>query len=224
MCWSQTAKGGASSLVLPKRTKEGERGDSVGHAVRWVRPSMLPVFSSSFVSFGHSLSLGERTSRSSERAPAGTPSGNADAPGGWLPSLTLALACSVNTTTSQLQEAIDRLAAETSQQRWDYRALAAHLESLASMFARTSRDQHREIVAQFHDCAGKLPYIDDCDFGALVLENAANAVADGELRALLLCEARFRASWCVQSSTAGGEAIARAVHLRRIAERVQNAG
>ncbi len=30
-----------------------------------------------------------RTSRSSERAPAGTPSGDAGAPGGWLPSLTL---------------------------------------------------------------------------------------------------------------------------------------
>ncbi|MDB6122740.1 MAG: hypothetical protein JWQ71_1733 [Pedosphaera sp.] len=130
----------------------------------------------------------------------------------------------MRSTTSQLQEARDRLVAETFQQRWDYRALAAHLESLASMFARTSRDLHRELVAQFHDCAGKLPYIDGCDFGALVLESAADAVADGELRAFLLCEARFRATWCVQAATAGGEAIARAVHLKRLDERIQNAG
>src|SRR3954453_7027896 len=125
----------------------------------------------------------------------------------------------MRTTTSQLREARDRLAAETFQQRWDYCALAAHLESLASMFAQTSRDQHRELAAQFHDCAGKLPYIDDCDFGALVLESAADAVADGELRAFLLSEARFRALWCVQAATAGGEANARALHLRRIDER-----
>jgi hypothetical protein len=134
------------------------------------------------------------------------------------------LVCIVRTTTSQLKEARERLAAETFQQRWDFRALAAHLESLAGMFARTSRDQHRELVAQFHDCAGKLPYIDDCDFGALVLENAADAVADNELRAFLLSEARFRAAWCVQAATAGGEAIARAAHLRRLDERIQNAG
>jgi hypothetical protein len=31
--------------------------------------------------------IGKRTRRSIERAPAGTPSGDADAPGGWLPSL-----------------------------------------------------------------------------------------------------------------------------------------
>ena len=52
---------GAPSLVLPKRTKEGERGDSVGYAVRRARPSLLPAFSSSFVSFGYQLALGERT-------------------------------------------------------------------------------------------------------------------------------------------------------------------
>ncbi len=92
------------------------------------------------------------------------------------------------------------------------------------MFARTSRDQHRELVAQFHDCAGKLPYVDDCDYGALVLESASEAVTDGDLRVLLLSEARFRAMWCVQAATAGGEALARAVHLRRLDERTQNAG
>ena len=133
------------------------------------------------------------------------------------------LACIVR-TTSHLQQARERLVTQTFQERWDYRALAAHLESLVSVFARTSRDQHRELIAQFHDCAGKLPYVDDCDFGALVLEDAADAVTDSELREFLLSEARFRATWCVQAATAGGEAIARSVHLRRLDERIQKAG
>ena len=38
-----------------------------------------------------------RTRRSSERAPAGTPSGDADVAGGWLPSLTLAFGVAVGT-------------------------------------------------------------------------------------------------------------------------------
>ena len=130
----------------------------------------------------------------------------------------------MRSATSHLQQAKERLVADTFQQRWDYRALAGHLESLASMFVRTSRDQHRDLIAQFHDCAGKLPYVDDCDFGALVLEGAAEVVTDEELREFLLTEARFRAMWCVQAATAGGEAIARSVHLRRLDERTQNAG
>ncbi len=50
--------GGASSLVLPKGTKDGERGDSVTYAVRWALPGLLSAFSSCFVSFGYQLSLG----------------------------------------------------------------------------------------------------------------------------------------------------------------------
>ena len=83
---------GASCFVLPKGTKEGERGDLVGHALRRAVPSLLPTLSSSFVSFGYQCPLGWRTRRCSERAPAGTPSGDAGAPGGWLPSLTLSFA------------------------------------------------------------------------------------------------------------------------------------
>jgi hypothetical protein len=45
---------------------------------------------------GRSTTEFNRTIRSSERAPAGTPSGDADVPGGWLPSLTLAFATDMN--------------------------------------------------------------------------------------------------------------------------------
>jgi hypothetical protein len=62
---------GPSTLVLPKGTKEGERGDSVGYAVRQALPSLLPAFSSSFVSFGYQLSLGsEPDGPTNRRQPA----------------------------------------------------------------------------------------------------------------------------------------------------------
>jgi hypothetical protein len=62
---------GASSLVLPKGTKKGERGDAVGYAVRRALPSLLPAFSSSFVSFGYQLSLGSEPDGSANgRQPA----------------------------------------------------------------------------------------------------------------------------------------------------------
>lgn len=68
------------------------------------------------------------------------------------------------------------------QQSFDYRQLSAHLESLAGMFTRVSRDQFRELAAQVHNCAGKLPYVDDCDYGALVLESVSDIAATAELR------------------------------------------
>jgi hypothetical protein len=72
-----------------------------------------------------------------------------------------------------LKDEIDRarvkLRDEKFHQHWDFRALSEDLEKLAVMFQRTSQDQHRDIIAQFHDCAGKLPYAFDQDFGALVL-------------------------------------------------------
>lgn len=90
------------------------------------------------------------------------------------------------------------------------------------MLTRVSRDQFRELAAQVHDCAGKLPYVDDCDYGALVLESVSDTAASAELRLSILTEARFRALWCVQGATAGGEAIALGQHLNRLDDKIQN--
>jgi hypothetical protein len=124
--------------------------------------------------------------------------------------------------STELDRARDRLRNEKFHQQWDYRILAEHLEKLASMFQRTSRDQHRDLIAQFHDCAGKLPYAFDQDFGALVLEAIAVSVGDRDLRVWLLTEARFRATWCAQAGTAGGECIARYQHVKRIEESLRD--
>jgi hypothetical protein len=120
------------------------------------------------------------------------------------------------TPLRQLEEAKARLAAIAFQEYWNYRSLATRLESLAGMFSRTRRDQYRELMAQFHNCAGKLPYVNDCDFGALVLENAARATTNDDLRNFLITEARFRAAWCVQAAANPGETMARVSHLTRL--------
>jgi hypothetical protein len=124
--------------------------------------------------------------------------------------------------SADLDRARERLRAEKSHQQWDYRALAECLEKYASMFHRTSRDQHRDLIARFHNCAGKLPYVFDWDFGALLLEATAAEIDDRDLRVWLLTEARFRATWCAQAGTAGGECLARYRHVKRLDERLHD--
>jgi hypothetical protein len=120
----------------------------------------------------------------------------------------------------ELDEAKERLRHEKFRQHWDYPSLIEHFDRLASMFQRSSHDQHRDLIAQFHDCAGKLPYVFDQDFGALVLEAAAFSVEDKELQAWLYTEARYRALWCAQAGTAGGECVARYQHVKRLDDRL----
>jgi len=121
---------------------------------------------------------------------------------------------------SELQRAKEKLISENFQQRWNFQTLATHLESLAGMFERVKKDQHRDLIGQFHDCAGKLPYVWDQDYGALVLEHEAETITDPELRIWILTEARFRAAWCAQGATAGGEAISRWQYVKRLDEKL----
>ena len=124
---------------------------------------------------------------------------------------------------ADLERARDKLRSEKFHEHWDYRVLAECLEKLADMFQRTSCDQHRDQIGRFHDCAGKLPYVFDRDFGAMVLEGTAAGVDDRDLRVWLLTEARFRATWCAQAGTAGGEGIARFQHVKRLDEKLHEA-
>ena len=104
--------------------------------------------------------------------------------------------------------------------QWNFDILAEHLEHLASMFERTNYDEHRDLIGQFHDCAGKLPYCHDEDFGALVLEDTADNAKDSKLREWLYTEARFRATWCAQGGTSDGEIIATYLAVKRLDEKL----
>ena len=122
-------------------------------------------------------------------------------------------------TTTELQDAKAWLATEPQQEPWRLSALARHLEAFVAIFSRTSTDQHQSMIREFHNGAGRLPYFQDTDIGALILEAAADASEDSALRRFLYTEALFRARWCASGATAGAEGHARSVHVRRLDEK-----
>jgi len=95
------------------------------------------------------------------------------------------------------------------------------LESLASTLTRLVAGQLSETLAEFHDIAGRLPYADDSDFGALLLESVAGETADVALARELLTHALYRARWCAQAASSGGEGLARATELNRIQSKLE---
>lgn len=91
------------------------------------------------------------------------------------------------------------------------------LLNIASMFERlTDKDVIDELVAQFHNHAGHYPFIDDVDFGAMILEITATNVSDLNLKKRLINEAIYRARWCAQAATSGGEGLCRKRHISKL--------
>ena len=125
------------------------------------------------------------------------------------------------TTTTELENAKAWLAKQPFQKHADW---AAHLERFAEIFTRTSRDQHRALMSEFHNGAGRLPYFQDKDIGALILEATADAMTDRDLRVFLYSEAKLRATWCAQGASAGGEGMARAHHIQELDDKIRNVG
>ena len=95
-----------------------------------------------------------------------------------------------------------------------------HILDMGSVFSRLEETQWNDAVAKFHNEAGRLDYLPDNDFGALVLESEARRSSSPEINRFLLHHALMRAEWCVQASTAGGELIARGLHVDRISNKL----
>jgi hypothetical protein len=87
---------------------------------------------------------------------------------------------------------------------------------IASMLPRCRASDLEEVLAQVHNAAGKLPFVADCDYAALVLEDYAEAMTDSGARRLVVRHAMWRARWCAQASTSGGEGHARSQHLQQL--------
>ena len=98
-----------------------------------------------------------------------------------------------------------------------------HLEKLANLLLRVDRQHHDVSFAEFHNYAGRLPYISDSDFGALILEREADLNAAGHLKVRLYREAMWRARWCAQAATAGGEGLARIEGVDRLMSKIKEA-
>jgi hypothetical protein len=98
-----------------------------------------------------------------------------------------------------------------------------HVEKLADVICRLDRRHYDVSFAEFHNYAGRLPYVADSDFGALVLEREADVNATGSLKARFYREAMWRARWCAQSASAGGEGLARIEAVDRLMTKINEA-
>jgi hypothetical protein len=101
-------------------------------------------------------------------------------------------------------------------QNTDERSIAAHMLRIAEMLPRVISDQREETIAQIHNLAGSLSYYEDKDLGALALEAVGDLITEKEFQKIIYTHALYRARWCAQSGTSGGESLARANHIHAI--------
>ena len=87
----------------------------------------------------------------------------------------------------------------------------------AEIVSQLPSDELEEALARFHNDAGRYDYWCDCDVGALLLECVADAIGQGGVqKRILYRHAHFRAVWCAQTATSGGEGVARSAHVRKL--------
>jgi hypothetical protein len=109
----------------------------------------------------------------------------------------------VNTMLSRMQVRKERLSAE-------------RLIQLTESLWRVLPGEREEAIAEIHNLAGQLPYLDDRDYGAVALEAAGDSIKEPDFKLIVYTHALYRARWCAQASTSGGEGLARAQHIAAI--------
>ncbi len=97
----------------------------------------------------------------------------------------------------------------------------SHLADLCDMLPRVVPAQREELLCQIHDAAGRMPYQDDRDQTALILESVGDDSKDPELRRLCYTHAIYRARWCAQSATSGSEGLSRAAHVNGLEQKLK---
>jgi hypothetical protein len=100
------------------------------------------------------------------------------------------------------------------------RSIAAYMLRIVEMLPRVMSDQREETIAQIHNLAGCLSYLDDRDLGALALEAIGDLITEKEFQKIIYTHAIYRARWCAQNGTSGGESLARADHIRLIEAKI----
>lgn len=86
----------------------------------------------------------------------------------------------------------------------------------ASISSSESLSSAKEIFREFIVEAEKLPWPQDSDFGALVLQSKSAQASNLEVKRFMLNEAISRAQWCATCATSGGEGHARMVHVNEL--------
>ncbi|MDN3640870.1 hypothetical protein QWY82_18870 [Simiduia curdlanivorans] len=91
------------------------------------------------------------------------------------------------------------------------------VETLAiSLASAKNLTEASEIYVMFETEAEKLPWPQDNDFGALVLQSACLKAPNIEVKKFMLSKALSRAQWCATCSTSGGEGLARMQHVNEL--------
>ncbi|KQV51705.1 hypothetical protein ASC95_29660 [Pelomonas sp. Root1217] len=74
----------------------------------------------------------------------------------------------------------------------------------------------RTLFAQLATESDQLGWFRDCDYAAVALQVAQAHVASPRLKEAMLRFALERARWCASCATAGGEGLARSLHVREL--------
>lgn len=96
------------------------------------------------------------------------------------------------------------------------------LLEMGSIFFHLDKSKWNDAISKFHIDAGRLDYVFDNDFGALVLEKTAEHSSSTDIKRFLLHHAFMQAEWRAQAATAGGELIARDQHVDQILKKLSN--
>ncbi len=78
------------------------------------------------------------------------------------------------------------------------------------------------LFAQLAAESDQLGWFRDCDYAAVALQAAYVHVASLQLRSAMLGFALERARWCASCATAGGEGLARSLHVRELEALIAN--
>ncbi|MTV39877.1 hypothetical protein [Duganella radicis] len=78
------------------------------------------------------------------------------------------------------------------------------------------------LFSQLEVESNRLGWSRDCDYAAVALQAASLSVASPVIRKAMLDFALARAEWCASCATAGGEGIARSVHVQALRDLLKN--
>jgi hypothetical protein len=95
---------------------------------------------------------------------------------------------------------------------------------LCELLTRVPPSDREEVMCRIHNVAGRLACQTDSDQTAILLEALADDTNDVDLKRLCYTHALYRATWCAQEATSGGEGLSRSADVKRIKAKCDIAG
>ena len=118
----------------------------------------------------------------------------------------------MNFVTSELEKAQSELKRQGIE--------ISRFRRFGEIIPQVSEDLLEATIAEFHNIAGRFPYWQDRDVGALILEHVADSLSSCSRRLVLYRHAKYRAEWCAAAASAGGEGISRSRHIEELEKKL----